>query len=116
MAKAQNYNPDAVNKKAADTYAKAIEILQNDEVREAIPVLNKAIEYDSKFVDAYLSLGGVYGELKDYKNSVSNYQKAFEIDSTYCKFYLLPYSINLAGAGKFNEALMLLIIFLLFKI
>src|SRR5678810_1349989 len=71
----------------------------------AIPVLNKAIEYDAKFVDAYLSLGGVYGELKDYTNSVINYQKAFAIDSIYSKFYLLPYSINLAGAGKFSDAL-----------
>ena len=105
VAKAQNYNPDAVNKKASEMYAKAIEILQNDDVKNAIPVLNKAIGYDPKFVDAYLSLGGVYGQLKDYNNSVSNYQKAFAVDSVYSKFYLLPYSINLAGAGKFNEAL-----------
>src|SRR5205809_3982682 len=105
VARAQNYNPEAVNKKAADTYAKAIEILQNDDVKNAIPLLNKSVEYDPKFVDAYLSLGGVYGELKDYANSVANYQKAFAIDSTYSKFYLLPYSINLAGAGKFNDAL-----------
>ena len=105
VAKAQNYNPEKINKKASETYAKAIEILQNDaDIKNAIPVLNKAIEYDAKFVDAYLSLGGVYGELKDYTNSVINYEKAFAIDSTYSKFYLLPYSINLAGAGKFNEA------------
>lgn len=89
-----------------ETYTKAMDILQNDlNIQNAIPVLNKAIEYDVKFVDAYLSLGGVYGELKDYKNSALNYQKAFAIDSAYSKFYLLPYSINLAGAGKFNEAL-----------
>ena len=106
VAHAQSYNPDAVNKKATETYAKAMDILQNDlNIQNAIPVLNKAIEQDAKFVDAYLSLGGVYGELKDYKNSALNYQKAFEIDSAYSKFYLLPYSINLAGAGKFNEAL-----------
>ena len=105
VAKAQNYNPDAVNKKAAVTYSKAIEILQNDDIKNAIPLLNKALEYDPKFVDVYLSLGGVYGELKDYANSILNYQKAFAIDSDYSKFYLLPYSINLAGAGKFNDAL-----------
>lgn len=105
-ANAQNYNPETVNKKAAETYAKAINILQNDaDVKNAIPALNKATEYDAKFVDAYLSLGGVYGELKDYNNSILNYQKAFAIDSDYSKFYLLPYSINLAGAGKFSEAL-----------
>ncbi len=105
VARAQGYNPEAVNKKAADTYAKAIDVLQNDDIKNAIPLLNKAIEYDSRFVDVYLSLGGVYGELKDYNNSILNYRKAFAIDSAYCKFYLLPYSINLAGAGKFDEAL-----------
>ncbi|MFT4155952.1 OmpA family protein [Parafilimonas sp.] len=106
IAKAQHYNPEAVNKQAMDTYTKAMDILQNDiDVKNAIPVLNKAIEYDAKFVDAYLSLAGVYGELKDYNNSMLNYQEAFAIDSAYSKFYLLPYSINLAGTGKFNEAL-----------
>jgi len=106
IAKAQNYDPGAVNKKASETYTKAINILQNDtDIKNAIPILNKAIEYDAKFVDAYLSLAGVYGELQDYTNSVINYQKAFAIDSVYSKFYLLPYSINLAGAGKFDDAL-----------
>jgi outer membrane protein OmpA-like peptidoglycan-associated protein/tetratricopeptide (TPR) repeat protein len=104
-AKAQNYNPDAVNKKAADTYAKAIGLLQNDARRGVIPVLKKAISYDARYVDAYLSLAGVYGELNDYANSVSTYEKAFSIDSIYCKFYLLPYSINLAGTGRFADAL-----------
>lgn len=104
VANAQGYNPDAVNKKAAGAYAKAINLLQNDESKEAIPVLNQAITYDEKFVDAYLTLAGVYGELKDYTNCVANYEKAFSIDSAYSKFYLLPYSINLAGLGRFNEA------------
>ncbi len=105
VAHAQQYNPEAVNKKATEAYAKAIDILENDDVKNAIPVLNKAIEYDSKFVDAYLSLAGVYGEMKDYAKSISNYEKAIAVDSAYTKFYLLPYSINLAGAGKFSEAL-----------
>jgi outer membrane protein OmpA-like peptidoglycan-associated protein/tetratricopeptide (TPR) repeat protein len=106
VARAQGYNPDAVNKKAAETYAKAMDILQNDpDIKNAIPVLNKVLGYDPKMVDAYLSLGGVYGTLKDYNNSIINYQKAFAIDSGYSKIYLLPYSINLAGAGRFNDAL-----------
>lgn len=104
-AKAQNYNPDAVNKNATEAYKTAIELLQNDARGEVIPVLQKAIAYDPKFVDAYLSLGGLYGEVKDYTNSVASYEKAFAIDSVYTKFYLLPYSINLAGAGRFRDAL-----------
>jgi len=105
FVQAQTYDPEKVNKKATDTYAKAIGLLQNDARREVIPVLKQAIQYDNGFVDAYLSLGGVYGELKDYANSVANYEKAFSIDSGYSKFYLLPYSINLAGMGRFDDAL-----------
>ena len=105
LVHAQTYDPEKVNKKASDTYAKAIELLQNDARREVIPVLQKAIEYDNRFADAYLSLAGLYGELEDYANSIINYEKAFAIDSIYSKFYLLPYSINLAGAGRFNDAL-----------
>ena len=37
QSRAQNYNPDAVNKKASAAYTKAIELLQNDELKEAIP-------------------------------------------------------------------------------
>lgn len=105
VANAQGYDPEKVNKKAADAYSKAIVLLQDEDLKNAIPILNKAIEYDAKFADALLSLGGVYGQLKDYNNSIIYYQKAFAIDSAYTRFYLLPYSINLAGAGKFNEAL-----------
>src|SRR5215813_3554153 len=102
VAHAQGYDPEKVNKKAAGTYSKAIGFLQNEDLKNAIPIINQAIQQDPKFVDAYLSLGGVYGQLKDYNNSIINYQKAFAVDSDYSKFYLLPYSINLAGAGKFD--------------
>jgi outer membrane protein OmpA-like peptidoglycan-associated protein len=104
-AEAQNYNPDAVNKKASAVYTQALEMLQNDERREVIPVLQKAIQLDAKFVDAYLSLGGVYGDLKDYANSVASYEKAISMDSIYTKYYLVYYAQNLAGLGRFNDAL-----------
>lgn len=104
-ANAQGYDPEKVNKKAAATYSKAIDLLQNDELQSAIPIINEALKQDPEFVDALLSLGGVYGQLKDYNNSIIYFQKAFAIDSAYTRFYLLPYSINLAGAGRFNDAL-----------
>jgi outer membrane protein OmpA-like peptidoglycan-associated protein/tetratricopeptide (TPR) repeat protein len=101
----QTYNPEAVNKKASETYTKALNMLQMGERAEVIPVLQKAISYDANFVDAYLSLGGVYGELKDYANSVANYEKAISMDSIYTKYYLVYYSQNLAGLGRFDSAL-----------
>ncbi len=102
---AQVYHAENVNKKAADAYEKAMLQLQDGLIQDAIPLLNKAINYDANFVDAYLSLAGVYGELKNYTNSVMNYEKARNKDTLYFKYYNLPYSINLAGLGRFNEAL-----------
>lgn len=102
---AQTYNPDKVNKKAIDLFERALLKLQDGQLKEAIPGLKKAIETDPSYVDAILSLAGVYGELKDYKTAVQQYEKGRALDTGYFRFYNLPYSINLAGLGRFNDAL-----------
>lgn len=102
---AQTYNPDKVNKKAIDLYERALLKLQNDQFKESIPFLQKAIATDEKYVDAILSLASVYGELKDYKTSVEYFEKGKAMDTAYFRFFNLPYSINLAGLGRFNDAL-----------
>ena len=56
-------------------------------------------------VTAILSLASVYGEMKDYKTAVELFEKGRAIDTGYFRFYNLPYSINLAGIGRFNDAL-----------
>ena len=94
-----------MNNKAASEYGRAIQLLQDGYIREAIPVLQKSAALQSNFADAYLSLGGAYGQLKDYRNSVAAYEKARSIDSVYFLYYNLPYSINLAGLGNFAEAM-----------
>src|SRR5262252_4723247 len=70
-----------------------------------IDLFSLSISTDPKYVDAYLSLAGVYGQVKNYKSSTDNYEKAFALDSNYTNEYKLPYSIDLAGQGKFREAL-----------
>ncbi|HRH60018.1 MAG TPA: OmpA family protein [Chitinophagaceae bacterium] len=102
---AQAYDPEKVNKKAISMYETAVRQLQDGYLKEAIPILKKSIEYDARFEDALLSLAGVYQELKDYNNSILNYAAAKKIDSAYFEDYNLSYSISLAGAGKFSEAL-----------
>ncbi len=102
---AQIYNAEKVNKKAIELYEKALLNLQNDQFKESIPLLQKAIETDRNYADAILSLASVYGELKDYKTSVEYFEKGKAIDTTYFRFFKLPYSINLAGLGRFNDAL-----------
>ncbi|HRI21733.1 MAG TPA: OmpA family protein, partial [Panacibacter sp.] len=52
-----------------------------------------------------LSLAGVYGELKNYTKSVQFYETARSKDTVYFQYYNLPYSINLAALGRFDEAL-----------
>ena len=86
----QAYNLEAVNKKAADAYEKAMLQLRDGFIKDAIPLLGKAIEYEPKFIDAYLSLAGVYGEIKNYEKSVELYDKAKTFDSGYFKYYYLP--------------------------
>jgi outer membrane protein OmpA-like peptidoglycan-associated protein/Tol biopolymer transport system component len=99
------YDPGKINKKAVALYTQALEKAQAGNFKDAIDLFNESINIDAKYVDAYLSLGGVYGEMKNYKASTDNYEKAFVLDSNYTNEYKLPYSINLAGQGKFEEAL-----------
>lgn len=93
------------NKKALEAYEKALLQLRDGLVKDAIPLLGKALEYDPNYTDAYLSLAGVYGELKHYQKAIEFYDKARNKDSAFFKYYWLPYSINLAGLGKFDKAL-----------
>lgn len=99
------YAGQKINKKALDAYEKAMLQLRDGLVKDAIPLLGKAIEYDPNYIDAYLSMAGVYGELKQYQKSVDYYETARSKDSIYFKYYCLPYSINLAGLGRFEDAL-----------
>ncbi len=108
IVSAQVYDPESINKKAVDVYNKAMEELQYGDTKNALPYLLKAIELDKNYMDAYLSLAGVFGELKMYDKSVTMYALAQKQDTAYFKYYKLPYSINLAGMGKFEEALQMI--------
>ena len=76
----QPYNPEKVNKKAKELYQQAIERAEDGNIASATGLLLKCVEIDNKFADAFLSLGGVYGQLKNYNTSITYYEKAFAID------------------------------------
>jgi Tfp pilus assembly protein PilF len=107
-----SFSQSTSNAKAMKLYGKALAQIADGNLKEAIETLTKSINTDNNFIDAYLSLAGVYGEKKEYSNAIANYEIAFSKDSNYTNIYKLPYSINLAGAGKFDEALQALNIFL----
>ena len=112
ISNAQWYDPLKVKTKATDIYLQSISKAQNGDLSSAIKMINDALKIEPRFVDAYLSVAGMYAELKDYNGSVNQFEKAFSLDSVYTKSNLLPYSISLAGAGKFDKALNAVNIFL----
>jgi outer membrane protein OmpA-like peptidoglycan-associated protein/tetratricopeptide (TPR) repeat protein len=112
VAKAQWYDPEKINPKANSIYVQAINNARNERYSVAIEQINQSLKIEPKLVDAYLSLGGIYANLKNYNESVKQFEKAFLLDSVYSKYYYLPYSISLAGVGQFNKALEAVNVFL----
>jgi outer membrane protein OmpA-like peptidoglycan-associated protein len=104
-AQPPGYDPQKVSKKAMNLYEKATEAAQDEKYQESIALLISATKVDKRFMDAYLSIGGLYGQIKKYDSSVLYYEAAKQIDSLYFQEYNLPYSINLAGKGEFEKAL-----------
>jgi len=112
ISNAQWYDPEKVNKKAGEIYGQAIEEAQERNFTASIKHLNEALALDPKFVDVFLTRSNVHAELKNYTASVVDFETAWRMDSVYSKTYLLPYSISLAGAGKFQQALNAVNVFL----
>ncbi|MDP4211961.1 MAG: OmpA family protein [Bacteroidota bacterium] len=99
------YDPSKVNKKAAKWYLKSQDQARDEKFEDGIASLKEAVRLDDHFEDAYLSMAGMYGELKNYTAAIENYEKAKAIDSIYFIDFDLSYSINLAGLGQFQKAL-----------
>jgi outer membrane protein OmpA-like peptidoglycan-associated protein/tetratricopeptide (TPR) repeat protein len=106
------YDPEKVNKEAARLHSKAMELAQGDNDKEAIEAWQQALAIDKNFEDAYLSLAGMYGQLKNYPLAIANFEKARAIDSNYFKDFNLSYSIDLAGLGNFEAAMNAVTLFL----
>lgn len=113
QSKSQWYDPNKVDHNANTIYGLALNKAQNGDYAASLIMLNKALAIDPKFVDAYLSFAGISAQIKDYASSVSFFEKAFSLDSVYTSDYFLPYSISLAGCGRFDDALKAVNTFLL---
>ena len=83
QAGAQWYDPEKVNHKANTIYNLAINKAQNNEYVAALKMIREALKIEPRFVDAYLSTAGIYANMKDYKSSATNFEKAFELDPVY---------------------------------
>ena len=105
VAQKKGKNKNSALKKTDLLYTEGIQRAQEGNYEEAISDLEQVIFLDSAYTDAYLSLGGVYNQMKNYRLAAGYYAKGIRQDSAKNKLYNLPYSINLAGSGHFQEAL-----------
>ena len=105
ITKGQWYDPDKVNKKAKEIYNVAYDDAVAGKYTESIAHIGEALKIDPRFVEAWLSRAGIYADMKNYIGSVNDFEKGLELDSVFSSTYLLPYSISLAGTGKFDKAL-----------
>lgn len=63
----------------------------------AIELLNKALALNNK-PEIWINLGGIYGELKDMKNSAKCFKKALELDPEYPAAHIdLAFTLHLNG-------------------
>lgn len=101
----QWYNPENISKKLGYKYGIALNESQIKNYDKALALLDECIALDPKFIDAWLSKAGILADQKKYAASVQAYEKGILLDTSYGFNFLLPYSISLAGTGRFKEAL-----------
>lgn len=101
----QAYNPEKVSRKALQLYEKAFQKASENQTKEAITLLQEATSIDENYADAWIALGRLQLELKNYPYSVVCFKRAQFIDLNYFKPYWLSYAAGLAGTGDFVKAL-----------
>ena len=102
---AQVSNIAKINPKAVKLYNQGMEAAADNKFDNAISYFLQAIYLDTNYVDAYLSLAGVYGQSKKSDLAVEYYEKAIRKDTAATKVFKLTLAINLAGMGNFHRAL-----------
>ena len=100
----QQYDPSKIDKKAVALLNDGQYKAEEGQDVQAITLATKALEKDSRYLDAWLLIAAIHSNNKRHRESVSAYEKAFSIDSMYSFEYKLPYSINLAGMGEFEKS------------
>lgn len=92
------------HQKARKTYLLAEAAFYKGEQKQAAEAVNKALEFDSNFIEAWLLKAEIYVQEKQLDEAASAYQKVLEIDA---KYFLPTY--NLLGEiylkqGKYLKA------------
>jgi tetratricopeptide (TPR) repeat protein len=88
---------------AEELFLKAEKLENQSKYKEAIPILNKAIEKDPKFLGAYINLGADYAALGEYNKAIAIYNVVIKKDrmNQLAQFNI---GINYMSLEKYQEA------------
>ena len=103
LLKGQQYSSD--NDKAIKAYETALNYYRSYQLDNAILFLNKAIEIDPNFIEAYLVMAQSYTEMKNDEGAINLYRKASGIDSLFYPNAFLMLSDLEFNNGLYHEAL-----------
>ncbi|HEV3224420.1 MAG TPA: hypothetical protein VGZ90_16180, partial [Puia sp.] len=61
------YDPSKIDPQAVKLFETSNDLAYNDHLMDALESLKKAVAIDNRYEDAYLSIAGIFVELKNYK-------------------------------------------------
>jgi len=67
-------------KTAKDYFAEAENLEEQQKYREAIPILDKAILKDNKFLGAYINRGADKSAIGDFRGAITDYENVISLD------------------------------------
>jgi outer membrane protein OmpA-like peptidoglycan-associated protein len=111
----QHYDPDQITPKAKRWYERAQQAMMMnsaDDQAKVIPFLEKAIQEDPRFLDAYAQIASLYERDRKYAQALPYFEKANQIDSLFLLPGYLMFAKAEAGTGNFKKALQLLAVYL----
>ncbi|MDY0143036.1 MAG: OmpA family protein [Bacteroidales bacterium] len=100
----QNKSNYTKNKSAIKSFNKAVEYMERGQKNLAISEVNRAIEKDTSFLEAYLLKAEIFDFWGESAEAFENYAKVFEIDAEYDPALSFKLAINSYHIGKYNEA------------
>lgn len=94
------------NKKAIELYTEADNYRVRGQFEQAINLLNKAIEKDRNFVEAYYRLGLVYYSMRNYTTAVENFERGLQLTNEKRKQKVFWYDLGDAylKIGAYDKA------------
>ena len=92
------------SKKAAQFFKEGLDSYRLNEYDEALDRVNKAIDADNEFVEAYIIKGQIFEGKEDYENAINAYQKAIAIDPDYFPNVIYSTGLLYKKLGQYQDA------------